>query len=144
MLGDPVPPEAMHIILEAYLRVLQEADQRDLIALYAAALGKNAVERYATFLVSLELTGDREERRTSLTRANEHKLDVHLVALRAAELSVTKAFTVSAGWNVLLLSSNTDSHCRSFQLREAHFQGQAPCSLRQATRSCSYSGQSNG
>lgn len=95
MLGDPVPPEAMHVILEAYLRVLQDADQKELIALYAAALGKNAVERYATFLVSLELTGDREERKNQLSRANEHGLDVHTVALRTAELSVTKAFTVS-------------------------------------------------
>ena len=35
--------------------VVQGAGERHLIALYAGALGENAVERYALFLVSLRL-----------------------------------------------------------------------------------------
>ena len=44
--------------VEAYLRVLEDAGKRHLIALYAGALGENAVERYALFLVSLGLEAD--------------------------------------------------------------------------------------
>jgi len=67
-----VPVGAVQVVLEAYLRVLevcrfvskirwllmvvaQDAGERHLIALYAGALGENAVERYAVFLVSLRL-----------------------------------------------------------------------------------------
>ena len=45
----------MPVMLEAYLRVLEDAGERHLIALYAGALDENAVERYALFLVSLGL-----------------------------------------------------------------------------------------
>lgn len=50
-----VPVGAVQVVLEAYLRVLEDAGERHLIALYAGALGENAVERYALFLVSLGL-----------------------------------------------------------------------------------------
>ncbi|KAF8639343.1 hypothetical protein AX17_001562 [Amanita inopinata Kibby_2008] len=56
MIEIPAPPLATQAILEAYLRVLEDAGERRLIALYAGALGENAVERYALFLVSLGLT----------------------------------------------------------------------------------------
>ena len=44
-----------------FLLIVQDANQRDLIALYAGALGDNAVARYATFLVSLGLSVDINE-----------------------------------------------------------------------------------
>ena len=48
----------VQVVLEAYLRVLEDAGERHLIALYAGALGENAVEQYALFLVSLGLEAD--------------------------------------------------------------------------------------
>jgi hypothetical protein len=70
------------------------AGQRDLIALYAGALGENAIERYAMFLTSLELTADIDERRLALNRAKEHGLDVSRVAIATAESTIDKAFEV--------------------------------------------------
>ncbi len=89
-----VSPLATQIILEAYLRVLEQAGQRELIAMYAGALGDNAVERYALFLTSLELAGDAVERRLALTRARDHGLDIERVAIVTAERTIEKTFTV--------------------------------------------------
>lgn len=94
MIDLPVSPFATQVILEAYLQVLENAGQRELIAMYAGALGDNAVERYALFLTSLELSGDAHERRLALTRAREHGLDVERVAVVTAERTIEKAFTV--------------------------------------------------
>ncbi|KAG1743857.1 hypothetical protein EDB19DRAFT_1697422 [Suillus lakei] len=88
----PVPPLATQVILEAYLQVLEAAGQRELIALYAGASGDNAVERSAMFLTSLELTADINERRLALTRAQEHGLDVHKVAVVTAERTIDRVF----------------------------------------------------
>ena len=74
--------------------VLQAAGQRDLIAMYAGALGDNAVERYAMFLTSLELSADIDERRLALTRARDHGLDMDRVAIATAERTIEKAFEV--------------------------------------------------
>ncbi|KAG6859770.1 hypothetical protein C0995_004318, partial [Termitomyces sp. Mi166 len=82
----------MQVILESYLQVLEAAGQRDLIALYAGALGDNAVERYAMFLVSLELSAHTAERRLALTRARDHGLDMDRVAVATAERTIEKAF----------------------------------------------------
>lgn len=92
MIDIPVPPLATQVILEAYLQVLEAAGQRELIAMYAGALGDNAVERYAMFLTSLELTADINERRLALTRAREHGLDVYKVAVVTAERTIDRAF----------------------------------------------------
>ncbi|OBZ72749.1 hypothetical protein A0H81_06689 [Grifola frondosa] len=92
MIDMPVSPLATQIILEAYLQVLEAAGQRDLIAMYAGALGDNAVERYAMFLTSLELSADINERRLALIRAREHGLDVNRVATVTAERTIEKAF----------------------------------------------------
>ncbi|KAJ7494494.1 nuclear pore protein 84/107 [Mycena galericulata] len=92
MIDIPVPPLATQVILESYLQVLEAAGQRDLIAMYAGALGDNAVERYALFLVSLELSADITERRLALTRAREHGLDMDRVAIATAERTIEKAF----------------------------------------------------
>lgn len=89
------PPLATQVILESYLQVLEAAGQRELIAMYAGALGDNAVERYAMFLASLELSADRAERRLALTRARDHGLDMIRVAVVTAERTVEKAFSVS-------------------------------------------------
>ena len=62
--------------------------------MYAGALGDNAVERYALFLTSLELSADTHERRLALTRAREHGLDIERVAVVTAERTIEKAFTV--------------------------------------------------
>lgn len=58
-----------------------EANQRDLIALYVGTL---AVERYALFLVSLELGADPGEHRLTLTQAREHGLDMDRVVVVTA------------------------------------------------------------
>ncbi|KAK0213959.1 nuclear pore protein 84/107 [Armillaria fumosa] len=92
MIEISVPPAAVQTILEAYLQVLEAAGQRDLIAMYAGALGENAINRYAVFLVSLELSADPAERRQALTRAREHGLDVDRVAVATAEQTIVKAF----------------------------------------------------
>src|SRR3984957_13715813 len=111
MIDTPTPPMATQAILEAYLQVLevhltlaaplvpsridyyraQDAGQRDLIAMYAGALGDNAVERYAMFLTSLALSADPAERRTALQRAREHGLDVPRVAIVTAERTIERA-----------------------------------------------------
>ncbi|KAK1227800.1 Nucleoporin nup84 [Marasmius sp. AFHP31] len=107
MIDTSVPPNASSIILEAYLQVLEVkslllfsgllltrlkgAGQRDLIAIYAGALGENAIQRYALFLVSLELSADVTERRQALTRAREHGLDMDSVAAATAEMTINKA-----------------------------------------------------
>ncbi|KAI0318304.1 nuclear pore protein 84/107 [Amylostereum chailletii] len=94
MIDIQVSPLATQIILEAYLQVLEAAGQRDLIAMYAGALGDNAVERYALFLTSLELSADVAERRLALTRAREHGLDVERVAVVTAERTIEHAFAL--------------------------------------------------
>ncbi|KAH9475030.1 Nucleoporin nup107 [Psilocybe cubensis] len=94
MIDIPVPSISTQTILETYLRVLEEAGQRELIALYAGALKTNAVERYADFLVSLMLAADFNERRQALARASEHGLDVVQVARVTAERSLDKAFNM--------------------------------------------------
>lgn len=88
------PPLATQVILEAYLQVLEAAGQRELIAMYAGALGDNAVERYAMFLTSLELSADLSERRLALTRARDHGLDMERVAIVTAERTIEKAFSL--------------------------------------------------
>ena len=113
MIDIPVSPFATQIILESYLQVLevrpafpalfptpdssscQNAGQRELIAMYAGALGDNAVERYAMFLTSLELAGDAQERRLALARARDHGLDIERVAIVTAERTIEKTFAVS-------------------------------------------------
>ncbi|KAI6131044.1 nuclear pore protein 84/107 [Pisolithus croceorrhizus] len=92
MIDIHTPPLATQVILEAYLQVLEAAGQRELIAMYAGALGDNAVERYAMFLTSLDLSADIKERRLALTRAREHGLDVDTVAVVTAERTIEKAF----------------------------------------------------
>ncbi|KAF6745641.1 nuclear pore complex protein [Ephemerocybe angulata] len=92
LIDIPTPPIETQHILEAYLQVLEQAEQRPLIAMYAGALGDNAVERYALFLVSLELNADVGERRLALTRANEHGLDMYRVAVVTAERTIERAF----------------------------------------------------
>ena len=111
MIDIPVAPLAAQVILEAYLQVLevciyitrsmavliyvlQAAGEHDLIAMYAGALGDNAIERYAMFLTSLELSADIDDRRLALTRAREHGLDMNRVAIATAERTIEKAFEV--------------------------------------------------
>ncbi|KAJ3559201.1 hypothetical protein NM688_g483 [Phlebia brevispora] len=94
MIDVSAPPLATQTVLEAYLQVLEAAGQRELIAMYAGALGDNAVERYAMFLTSLELSADITERRLALTRAREHGLDMERVAIVTAERTMEKAFTI--------------------------------------------------
>lgn len=62
--------------------------------MYAGALGDNAVERYAMFLTSLDLSADIKERKLALTRAREHGLDVDRVAIVTAERTIEKTFDV--------------------------------------------------
>ena len=62
--------------------------------MYAGALGDNAVERYAMFLTSLELSADINERKLALMRAREHGLDMERVAIVAAERTIERAFSV--------------------------------------------------
>ncbi|KAH8091774.1 nuclear pore protein 84/107 [Cristinia sonorae] len=88
----PTPALETQVILEVYLGVLEAAGQRELIAMYASALGDNAVIRYAMFLTSLDVTTDINERRLALTRARDHGLDMERVAVTTAERTIEKAF----------------------------------------------------
>ena len=74
--------------------MLEAAGQRELIAMYASALGDNAVERYAMFLTSLELTADISERKEALVRARDHRLDMQRVATATAERTIEKVMKV--------------------------------------------------
>ncbi|KAK7682153.1 hypothetical protein QCA50_014740 [Cerrena zonata] len=91
MIDMSSPPLATQRVLEAYLQVLESTGQRDLIAMYAGALGDNAVERYAMFLTSLGISGEKDDRRLALIRAKDHGLDMKKVALVTAERTVEKA-----------------------------------------------------
>jgi len=51
------------VLIAILINTFQAAGERDLIAMYASALGDNAVDRYAMFLTSLELSADIDERR---------------------------------------------------------------------------------
>jgi len=92
LIDIPTPPSHTQKILETYLRVLEDAEQRQLIAMYAGALGDNAVVRYAWFLVSLGLSADISERRLALSQASEHGLDTYRVAIVTAERTIESAF----------------------------------------------------
>jgi nuclear pore complex protein Nup107 len=105
MIDLEVPPLATQVILEAYLQVLENAGQRNLIAMYAGALGDNAVERYAMFLTSLEISADLPERKQALARAREHGLDVERVAIATAERTIDKALGVSLGCICLIFGA---------------------------------------
>jgi nuclear pore complex protein Nup107 len=96
LIDVPVLPLATQVILEAYLQVLEAAGQRKLIAMYAGALGDNAVDRYAMFLTSLELTADDTERKEALVRARDHGLDMQRVAAATAERTIEKVMKVRA------------------------------------------------
>ncbi|KAF8666241.1 hypothetical protein AX14_006510, partial [Amanita brunnescens Koide BX004] len=101
-----VPVGVVQVVLEAYLRVLEDVGEQHLIALYAGALGENVVEWYVLFLISLGLDAgvdegmrvdeegrdSMEECKRVLMHTSEHGLDVNWVAVIAAEWSVNKAF----------------------------------------------------
>jgi nuclear pore complex protein Nup107 len=83
------------------------AGQRNLIAMYAGALGDNAVDRYAMFLTSLELLADANERKDALARAREHGLDIYRVATATAERTLEKVLHVR---HVFALPSSLIKH----------------------------------
>ena len=97
-----VPPLATQVILEAYLQVLEAAGQRELIAMYAGALGDNAIDRYAMFLTSLELTANVAERKQALIRARDHGLNMQRVATVTAERTIEKVMKVRIPWRGLM------------------------------------------
>lgn len=85
------------------LNDIQAANKRDLIAMYAAALGDNAVRRYASFLNDLGVTTSMQERKLALHQAAEHGLNVQDVAETTAEMSMATALEVcSLKWPLLL------------------------------------------
>jgi nuclear pore complex protein Nup107 len=84
--------------------------------MYAGALGDNAVERYAMFLTSLELSADTAERRLALIRARDHGLDMERVAVATAERTIERAFSVrdsstSSSCFAILTAAMIDSTC---------------------------------
>ena len=89
---------------------MKAAGQRDLIAMYVSALGDNAVERYAIFLTSLELSADIAERKAALFRARDHGLDTDRVAVATAERTIDRAFevreTILYAWLLWLLMTS--------------------------------------
>ncbi|KAF8573972.1 hypothetical protein K439DRAFT_890278 [Ramaria rubella] len=88
----PISPLTSQKILEAYVSVLENQGQTDLIAQYAAALGDNAVSRYALFLAELPVSASSPERHEALFRAQEFGLDVTQVALSTADMCLDRAF----------------------------------------------------
>ena len=148
LIDMPVSPLATQVILEAYLRVLESAGQRELIAMYAGALGDNAVERYALFLTSLELSADVHERRLALTRAREHGLDIERVAVVTAERTIEKTFTVC---HLLfryrpcdVIGADNLRVCRYCHLRRVRCQPSSDWSLRRRTRRSCFSARLSG
>jgi len=73
------------------LPLQQEANQRDVLALYVGALDNDTVEQYAFFLASLALGG-----RFRGTPAREHGLYMDHVAVVTAERTFEWVFEV--GW----------------------------------------------
>jgi nuclear pore complex protein Nup107 len=71
--------------------------------MYTGALGQDAVERYAMFLVSLALSADIDERRLALTRAREQGLDMERIAIYTAERTIDNAFRVSGVENIFVV-----------------------------------------
>ena len=65
-----------------------------MIAQYAAALGDNAISRYAMFLAELPVSASSHERRDALFRAQEFGLDVIQVAFSTADMCMDRAFKV--------------------------------------------------
>ncbi|KAF8530254.1 nuclear pore protein 84/107 [Hysterangium stoloniferum] len=88
----PISPLASQKILEAYVTVLEQQGQTDLIAQYVAALGDNAVSRYALFLAEIPVSASFHERRDTLFRAQEFGLNVAHVALSTADICIERAF----------------------------------------------------
>jgi nuclear pore complex protein Nup107 len=80
--------------LSHVVRLQQDHGQINLIAQYAAALGDNAISRYALFLAELPVSAHPHERRDALFRAQEFGLDVTLVALSTADMCIERAFKV--------------------------------------------------
>lgn len=140
MIDIAVPKIAMQVILESYLQVLEDAGQRDLIAMYASALGDNAVERYAMFLVSLALSADVVERRLALARAKDHGLDMERVAVATAERTVEKALDIlpqlKGPLPSLIVPQPAESEAELFLLRSIEwttfFNNTYPVALEQA------------
>ncbi|KAL5501221.1 NUP84 [Sanghuangporus vaninii] len=120
LIDMPIPADATQIILEVYLQVLERAGQREHIALYASALGDNAVERYALFLTSLDLSVDIDERRQALLRAQRNTLDMIRVAQVTAEKTLEKAFEMLPRMKVTLppvVTNDTLSDTEWFLIR---------------------------
>jgi nuclear pore complex protein Nup107 len=89
---DALPsPVTAQPILEAYVDLLQRTGARTLVAMYAGELGANAVERYALFLASMDLSVDKDARRAALADAHRYNLDVYLVATQAAQTTIVQA-----------------------------------------------------
>ena len=105
----------LHCLEPVELMILQAAGQRELIAMYASALGEGAEERYAIFLASLELSADITERRLALMRARDQGLDMARIAVLAAEKTMDHALAVcaspSAGHDYILKSAVPRRSC---------------------------------
>ncbi|KZV71461.1 hypothetical protein PENSPDRAFT_630135 [Peniophora sp. CONT] len=108
MSDEVVSPFVTQVILEAYLSVLEGKGQRKLIAMYAGALGDNAVDRYAHYLSTMELSVDRKARGDTLADAAKYGLDTVRVAEKAAEMSVNRALEVLASSSSSSLTSLPD------------------------------------
>jgi hypothetical protein len=138
MIDIHTPPLATQVILEAYLQVLADAEQRQ-----AGALGDNAIERYAAYLVSLQLSADISERRSALTQANEHGLDMHQAAVVAAERTIGTAFEVCLN-HFLVSFMCANSGLSTYLNRKDHFPLSSPCRSLWERQSCSCCARSNG
>lgn len=72
------------------------------------------MERYALFLVSLELGADPSERQLALTQARDHGLDMDRVAVVTAERTIERAFEVGLDGVTWMLNFLTLSLCVAF------------------------------
>lgn len=79
------------IIIEKYIEILQNAGERDIVALYTSFLGHAAIKKYADYLASQPLDAPRNELERALRAAASYHLDVRLVAEEAAKLSRDRA-----------------------------------------------------
>ncbi|KAG8811348.1 Nucleoporin nup84, partial [Serendipita sp. 399] len=78
-------------IIEKYIEILQESEERDIVALYTSFLGHAAIKKYADFLASMPLSTPNSELDRALRSALAYHLDVRLVAMEASKLSRDRA-----------------------------------------------------
>ncbi|KAJ9115295.1 hypothetical protein QFC20_001162 [Naganishia adeliensis] len=79
--GQEIDVDVANTVLQAYIDVLQGGQMDQLVAVYAAELREGTAEdSYAAFLRGMSRHASREERRMALLRAQQHGLNIRIIA----------------------------------------------------------------